>query len=56
MDTRFTDEELAFQQEVREFFAEALDVELRAKLEGAEASPNLKAGMEEWQRRLNARG
>ena len=41
MDTRFTEEELAFQAEVRQFFAETLDEELRAKLEGAEASPNL---------------
>ncbi len=34
MDTRFTDEELAFQAEVRNFFAEVLDEELKAMLHG----------------------
>lgn len=56
MDTRFTEEELAFQAEVREFFANVMDEELLALLEGAEASPTLKEGMVEYQRRLNARG
>jgi hypothetical protein len=56
MDTRFTDEELAFQAEVRQFFAGALDEELRNKLRGVEAAPNLKEAMIEYQRRLNARG
>ncbi len=56
MDIRFTGEELAFQAEVRQFFAETLDEELRAKLQGAEASLHLKEGMVEYQRRLNAKG
>jgi len=56
MDIRFTEEELAFQAEVREFFADVLDEELRKVLQGAEASPNLKEGMTEYQRRLNAKG
>ncbi|PLW82447.1 pimeloyl-CoA dehydrogenase large subunit [Kineobactrum sediminis] len=56
MDTRFTDEELAFQTEVRQFFADTLDEELRGRLEGVEASPNLKEAMLDYQRRLNAKG
>ena len=32
MNLNFTDEELAFQQEVRQFLAEALDEELQTKL------------------------
>ena len=56
MDTRFSDEELAFQAEVRQFFADTLDDDLLAKLEGAEASPNLKDAMIEYQHRLNAKG
>ncbi len=56
MDTRFTEEELAFQAEVRQFFADVLDQELVALLSGAEAAPRLKEGMIEYQRRLNAKG
>lgn len=56
MDTRFTEEELAFQAEVREFFANIMDEDLLALLDGAEASPTFKEGMVEYQRRLNARG
>jgi alkylation response protein AidB-like acyl-CoA dehydrogenase len=56
MDTKFTEEELAFRDEVRQFLAEAWDEELQATLNNVEASPRLKEGMEEWQRRLNARG
>jgi alkylation response protein AidB-like acyl-CoA dehydrogenase len=56
MDVQFTAEELAFQQEVRQFFVDTLDDELKAKLHNAEASPDLKEGMEEYQRRLNAKG
>ena len=56
MDTRFTDEELAFQAEVRDFFSNVMDDSLQALLDGAEASANLKEGMIEYQRRLNARG
>jgi alkylation response protein AidB-like acyl-CoA dehydrogenase len=56
MDTQFTQEELAFQAEVRQFFADTLDDELEEMLKGAEASPRLKEGMIEYQRRLNAKG
>jgi alkylation response protein AidB-like acyl-CoA dehydrogenase len=56
VDISFTDEELAFQAEVRQFFAEALDDQLKSKLRGAEASPHLKEGMIEYQHRLNAKG
>lgn len=56
MDTRFTDEELAFQTEVRRFFADTIDEELRGRLEGAETSPDLKEAMLDYQRRLNAKG
>lgn len=56
MDTRFTEEELSFQAEVRQFFADILDEELLSKLHGAEASENLKDGMIEYQHRLNERG
>ncbi len=56
MDTRFSEEELAFQAEVRQFFAEVLDDDLKVLLSDGEASPQLKEGMVEYQRRLNARG
>lgn len=56
MDTRFSEADLAFRQEVRDFLAEAWDDELKAFMVGAEASPNLKEGMEEWQRRLHKQG
>jgi hypothetical protein len=47
MDTRFTDEELAFQAKVRQFFAEVMDDELNAMLHGAEASTGL---LRAWRR------
>lgn len=56
MDIRFTDEELVFKAEVQAFLAEALDDELTQKLHGAEASPQYKEAMVEWQHRLNAKG
>ncbi len=56
MDTRFTEDELAFQAEARQFFAEVLDDDLKAMLHGAEASTQLEEGMVEYQRRLNAKG
>ena len=56
MDTQFTAEELAFQAEVRQGFAEIMDEELRALLAGGEAAKTLKEGMIEYQRRLNAKG
>ena len=56
MDLHFTMEELAFQAEVRQFFAEAFDDELDRKLLTVLASPELKETMNEWQSRLNAKG
>jgi len=56
MDTRFSEEELAFQAEVRQFFAEVMDDDLKALLHGAEAAQRLEEGMIEYQRRLNAKG
>ena len=55
MDTRFSDEDLAFRQEVREFLNEAWDEELQAMAHD-HASPQLKQGMEKWQRRLHKKG
>ena len=56
MDTRFTDEEIEFQQEVRAFFVEAWDAELQDKLSQFESSPYLKEAMTEYHHRLNAKG
>ena len=56
MDTRFSDEELAFQAEVRSFFDEIMDHDLKTLLAGAEASSHLVEGMLEYQRRLNDKG
>jgi alkylation response protein AidB-like acyl-CoA dehydrogenase len=56
MDTRFTEEELGFQAEVRQFFAEVLDDDLKTMFHGAEAATQFKEGMIEYQRRLNAKG
>jgi len=53
MDTRFSDEDLAFRDEVRQFLDEAWDEELQAMV-GSLAT--MKAGMLEWQRRLYRRG
>ncbi|MAT91175.1 MAG: pimeloyl-CoA dehydrogenase large subunit [Halioglobus sp.] len=53
MDTRLTDEELAFRDEVRTFLAEAWDDELKAKIAD---HTSMKEGMIEWHHRLNARG
>lgn len=51
MDIAFTEQELAFQREVRTFLAEAWDAELQQKIEC-----DYKSGAIEWQRRINARG
>lgn len=56
MDTRFSGEELAFQAEVRDVFADVLDEELLGLLRGAEASPTFAEGMIEYQHRSNATG
>ena len=56
MDTRFTDEELAFQAEVRDFFASVVDEGLTEFLAGTEDSPGVKEGVTTYQRRLNEKG
>ena len=53
MDTRLNEDDLAFQQEVRQFLAEAWDADLQAQVG---AIPTMREGMIEWQRRLNKKG
>ena len=53
MDTRLNEDDLAFQQEVRQFLAEAWDADLQAMVS---ARPTMRDGMIEWQRRLNKKG
>ena len=48
MDTSFSEQDLAFRDEVRQFFAEAYDEDLKARL----AHPDTyKSAMIDWQRR-----
>ncbi len=54
MDLRFTDEEIAFRQEVRDFIAKELPAETRERMV-AGRSPT-KQQVVDWQRKLNARG
>jgi pimeloyl-CoA dehydrogenase large subunit len=54
MDLRFTDEEIAFRQEVRDFIAKELPAETRERMI-AGRSPT-KQQVVDWQRKLNARG
>lgn len=57
MDTNLTEQDLAFQKEVRQFFTEAFDETMKRRLSGGlEGAPDLREGMIEWQRRLNAKG
>jgi hypothetical protein len=53
MDTRLSAEDLAFQTEVRQFLHQAWDKELAAKCNNR---TTMKAGVEEWQRRLYHKG
>jgi alkylation response protein AidB-like acyl-CoA dehydrogenase len=53
MDTTLSEEDLVFQQEVREFLAEAWDEEVAARCNSRET---MKEGVEEWQRRLYHKG
>jgi hypothetical protein len=53
MDTRLSAEDLAFQTEVRQFLHQAWDKELAAKCNNR---ATMKAGVEEWQRRLYHKG
>ena len=52
MDTKLTEQELDFRDEVRAFLNEAWTGELRKQLETVEG---VKPGMIEWQRRLYER-
>ena len=51
MDTAYSQDDLAFRDEVRGFFAEAYTPELRARMRSSH-----KEGAEEWQRKLNDKG
>ena len=53
MDTRLSEEDLSFQQEVKSFFDEAWDSDLKARVSKIST---MKEGMEEWQRRLYKKG
>ena len=54
MDLRFTDAEIAFRQEVRDFIAKELPAETRERMVAGK-SPT-KQQVVDWQRKLNARG
>ena len=55
MDTSFTAEENAFAEEVRAFFAQAYDDDLRARMESS--NPTIfRAAVVDWQKRLYAQG
>lgn len=53
MDTRLSEQDLAFQQEVRHFLKEAWDKDLEAKVNNRSS---MKEGVEEWQKRLYRKG
>lgn len=55
MDTSFSAEDLAFRDEVREFFATAYDPELDARLNNPDPSV-FPAAIVDWQKRLHDRG
>ena len=48
MDTAYSPDDLAFRDEVRQFFDEAYTPELQKRLR----SPDYKSAIEEWQRKL----
>ncbi|WP_372810585.1 acyl-CoA dehydrogenase family protein, partial [Litorivivens sp.] len=53
MHAKFTEEERAFQQSVREFMQREYTPELAAKIRHPDS---FKAGMIEWQKKLDAKG
>ena len=53
METRLSEADIAFQQEVREFLNEAWDKDLEAKVNNRST---MKEGVEEWQKRLYRKG
>ena len=52
MDTAYSPDDLAFRDEVRQFFDEAYTPELQQRLR----SPDYKSAIEEWQRKLYEKG
>ncbi len=55
MDTSFTDQELAFRDEVRDFFAQAYDEELQGRI-GSRDPAVFRQAVIDWQKRLNDKG
>lgn len=53
MDTRFSDEDLAFRDEVRAFFKEEYTQELQDRMKD---KTTFKAAVIEWQKKLHAKG
>lgn len=53
MDTSFSPQDITFRDEVRAFFAEAYDDDLRARMDSADG---YRAAIADWQKRLHARG
>ncbi|MEH6583961.1 MAG: acyl-CoA dehydrogenase family protein [Halioglobus sp.] len=53
MDISFSNEDIAFRDEVRAFFAEAYDEELKARMAKKE---HYKSAIVDWQKRLHAKG
>ena len=53
MDTSFSPEDIAFRDEVRAFFAEAYDDDLRARMDDQD---NYRTAMVDWQKRLFEKG
>ena len=55
MDIKFSAEDLAFRDEVREFFATEFDADTAAKLSGSQGS-DYKPAIVAWQKKLHAKG
>ena len=55
MDINFSAEDLAFRDEVREFFDQEYDSAIKAKL-SSKVGEEYKQGMVDWQKKLYAKG
>jgi len=55
MDINFSAEDLAFRDEVRDFFATEFDAETAHKLSGVQTA-DYKPAIVSWQKKLNAKG
>jgi len=55
VDIKFSAEDLAFRDEVREFFATEYDAVMAAKLSGSQGS-DYKPAIVAWQKKLHAKG